>query len=109
MNKQLLRLERRMRRKKGDTARLAAQLAPLEEQDKPVQKNDSEYGGALRHAIAHQEPGAIVVERDNASASEDLGRNEKGADVLEPVVIVILCLVLAWIVFVTWQISGMPN
>ena len=109
MNKQLSRLERRGRRKKGDTAKLAAQLAPLEEQEKGVAKDDSEFGGALRSAIAHQEPGAIVVERDNASASEDLGRKEKGVDVLEPVVIVILGLALAWIVFITWQISWMPN
>ena len=107
MNKQLLRLERKRRRRKGDTAQLAAQLAPLEEQNKPVPKDD-EFGGASRHAIAHQEPGAIVVERDSLSVSEEARRSHKGVFGLEPVVVVIICLVLAFIAFIAWQISLLP-
>lgn len=107
MNKQQLRRELR-RRKKGDTAKLAAQLAPLEEQEKRVAKDGGEFVGALRHTIAHHEPGAIVVERDNLGASKDLGRQQT-MDGLEPVIIVIVCAVLAWIGFIAWQISLMPN
>jgi len=107
MNKHLSLAERR-KRKKGDTAKLAAQLAPLEEQDKRVAKEPGEVRG-LRHAFAHQEPGAIVVERDSLHVSEDLRRQNTGVAGLEPVVIVIICLVLAWIGFITWQISQMPN
>jgi hypothetical protein len=108
MNKHLLRLERKRKRGKGDTAQLAAQLAPLEEQDKRVAKDD-DFGGAVRHTVAHQETGAIVVERDSLSVSRDLRQQSKGVVGLEPVVIVILCLALAFIGFIAWQISLMPN
>ena len=108
MNKHLLRLERKSKRMKGDTAQLAAQLAPLEEQAKRVPKGD-DFGGAIRHTVAHQETGAIVVERDKVRASEDRKREETSLGVLEPVVIVILCLVLVWIGFITWQISLMQQ
>jgi len=105
MNRHLLR--DRKRRKKGDTAHLAAQLAPLEEQDKPDAKEPGEVRG-LRHAVAHQEPGAIVVERDTLHVSEELRSHNKDVAGLEPVVIVILCLVLGWVAFIAWQISLMP-
>jgi hypothetical protein len=108
MNRHLLRGERR-RRKKGDTARLAERLAPLEEQDKRGAKDEDDFAGALRHTVAHHEPGAIVVERDSRGVSEDRRNQAKNLGGLEAVVIVILCLVLGWIVFITWQISLMPN
>jgi hypothetical protein len=93
---------------KGDTAQLAAQLAPLEEQDKRTGKDDDDFGGAVHHTVAHQEPGAIVVERDSLSVSKDLRRSNKGVAGLEPVVIAILCLALVFIGFIAWQISLMP-
>jgi hypothetical protein len=108
MNKHLLRLERKMRRRRGDHAKLAARLAPLEEQDKRVGRDADDFGGAVRHTVAHQEAGAIVVERDSLSASKDLRQHSKGIAGLEPVVIVITCLALAFIGFIAWQISLMP-
>jgi hypothetical protein len=108
MNKQLLRLERKRKRMKGDTAQLAAQLAPLEEQAKRVPKDD-DFGGAVRHTVAHQEAGAIVVERDSLSVSRDLRQHNKRIFGLEPVVFVILLLALAFIGFIAWQITLMPS
>jgi hypothetical protein len=107
MNKHFLRGGRK-RREKGDTAKLAAQLAPLEEQEKSGAKDEHDFAGAIRHTIAHHEPGAIVVERDSRGVSED-GRTQTKSVGLEPVVIVILCLVLGWIGFIAWRISLMPN
>jgi hypothetical protein len=107
MKKDFLRTELRKRRKKGDTAKLAAQLAPLEEQDKRVAKEHADARG-LRHAIAHHEPGAIIVEGDRSSIAEDLRKQNTGVAGLEPVVIVIVCIVLAFIAFIAWQISLMP-
>lgn len=107
MNKHLLRLERKSKRRKGDTAQLAAQLAPLEEQAKRAQKDD-DFGGAIRHTVAHQETGAIVVDRDSLSVSRDLRQHNKGIFGLEPVVFVILFLALAFIGFIAWQITLMP-
>ncbi|HEX6732671.1 MAG TPA: hypothetical protein VF074_21815 [Pyrinomonadaceae bacterium] len=107
MKKHLLRLERKNKRMKGDTAQLAAQLAPLEEQAKRVPKDD-DFGGAIRHTVAHQESGAIVVERDSLSVSRDLRQQNKGILGLEPVVFAILFLALAFIGFIAWQITLMP-
>jgi hypothetical protein len=82
------------RRRPRDTAKLAAQLAPPEER---------KFDGA------HQEVGAIVVDNGNGGISNDLieGGNNKWFG-LEPVVLVIVLLMLAWILFITWRITEMP-
>ncbi|HSQ23975.1 MAG TPA: hypothetical protein VLN44_06185 [Pyrinomonadaceae bacterium] len=100
-------LQRRPKRRKGDPRELAARLAPLEEQrpaDAPgvsVPSNSAE--------LVTQERGAIVVGNHKPSLPKDLievdGR--KGFRALEPVVLVIAGLMLAFIIFIAWQISRM--
>lgn len=92
------RFSRRHRRPR-DTAELAAQLAPPEEKDAQL------YEGA------HQEAGAIIIGNGNTGLSKDLveGGKEKRFLGLEPVVLVILAIMLAWIAFITWQITSMPG
>ena len=109
MNKQLsYLLQHGMHRKKGDTTQLAAQLAPLEEQ-----KGREAYGrhdeGASHGGII-QEHGAIVVGNENLRLSKDIleGRTGGGFLGMEPVVLVILGLMLAFIAFIAWQITRMP-
>ena len=98
------------RRKKGDTARLAAQLAPLEEQYKPVAEHQS---GSNQNSINGQtarDYGAIVVDNDNLKVPTDMmeTRGEKRFLGIEPVVLVVLIIVLSFIAFIAWQISLMP-
>jgi hypothetical protein len=107
MNKDTSRLLRhKTRHKRGDTAQLAAQLAPLEELDKTKEQADDLTG--LRSPVAHQEVGAIIVEADSLSHARDQRRKSDAPLGLEPVVVVILCLMLAFIAFIAWQISQMP-
>lgn len=97
------------RRKKGDTAQLAAQLAPLEEQNKQAAAQQTDKP-ALITGGASQEIGAIVIDNTPASLSADIteGRSGKTFLGMEPVVLVILGGMLAFIVFIAWQISLMP-
>ncbi len=101
-------MPRRRTRKKGDTAQLAAQLAPLEELD---QQGASKQVSTNPHLGATADPhyGAIVVDNTSLNLPQDFaeGRNE-GLWKIEPVVLVILVVMLAWIAFVAWQISQMP-
>jgi len=108
--KRTLHIRSRRKHKKGDTAQLAAQLAPLEERD--------------RHAAIHQlageqglsksqgEPGfsAIVVDNDNLHVPQDImeGGDEKTYLGMELVVLVILGIILVFIAFIAWQVSLMP-
>ena len=99
----------RSRRRKGDTAELAAQLAPLEEQNKPAAEQqigrqvDSVSCPADRHF------GAIVVDSEHLKVATDFVEpKEKHILGIEPVVLVVLILVLGFIGFVAWQISLMP-
>ena len=87
-------------RKKGDTHRLAAQLAPLEEQDKPA----AEYQTGTR------EYGAIVVDNENLKVPTDMveGTEEKRFFGIEPVVLVVLIIMLSFIALIAWQITLMP-
>jgi hypothetical protein len=98
--------QHRVRRKKGDTAQLAAQLAPLEEQNK---------GGAEatlndRRSGASQESGAIVVDRNSLIVPKEMmeGPGRCGLLGMEPVVLAILGFMLAFIAFIAWQISLLP-
>ncbi|HEV7797644.1 MAG TPA: hypothetical protein VGO73_05790 [Pyrinomonadaceae bacterium] len=105
-----LHLGSRSKRKKGDTAQLAAQLAPLEELDK--------NGAAKQLGISphlgdpHDDPhyGAIVVDNEGLHIPKDImeGGDEKTYFGMEPVVLVILGVMLAFIAFVAWQISQLP-
>ena len=104
-----LRARSRGKRKKGDTAQLAAQLAPLEEQDKDAARKQSAEAHHLNSGV-HQETGAIVVDRNDVTLPTEISdaRLEKTVLGMEPVVLVILTLMLAFIAFIAWQISQMP-
>jgi hypothetical protein len=98
------------KRKKGDTAQLAAQLAPLEEQNAHAARKQGGNGaGHNGHLI--QEHGALIVDTENLHVLKGMG---EGGDAgkrhflgIEPVVLVILVIMLAFIAFVAWQISLM--
>ena len=100
-------MQHRTRRKKGDTAQLAAQLAPLEEQNKAVAVH--QVGQEEAQAGTPHERGAIVVDTGNLVLPKDVRETEgKSSWRIEPVVIVIVGLMLAFISFIAWQISLMP-
>jgi hypothetical protein len=94
-----------VRPRSDDTRDLAARLAPLEElreSKEPGQTNDSQ--------VVAQENGAIVVGVEQPEVAKEVGaadERNRGSR-LEPVVIVIVVLMLAFIVFIAWQISQMP-
>ncbi len=102
---------RRHKRKKRDTEELAAQLAPLEEQDKPAA--EQQIGSSLDSPTDHgpRDYGAIVVDNVNLNVPKGIieGRHGKQFLGLEPVVIVVLIIVLGFIAFIAWQISLMPT
>ena len=98
------------KRKKGDTARLAAQLAPLEEQTR--QTTRSTVSGST--PVAGQpstEFGGFVIDSTDLPVPKEIleGGGEKTFMGMEPVVLVILGLMLLFIAFVAWQISLMPE
>lgn len=108
MNNHLSHLRQRLGKRKGDTAQLAAQLAPLEELNQTAQKQQGDAITGFHPPVAHQEVGAIVVEGDSINTAEDPRRKPEAMLGLEPVVIVILCLMLGFVAFIAWQISQMP-
>ena len=99
-------LAHRYHKHKGDTRELAAQLAPLEEL-----RESSEVTSTNASQLVAQENGAIVVGVERTEFDREVveaeGRN--GGLGLEPVVTVIVGLLLAFIVFIAWQISRMPT
>jgi hypothetical protein len=101
---------RRKKRKKGDTDQLAAQLAPLEEQDKPAAEH--QLGSPLNAVTgeADRHFGAIIVDNEDLKLQTDIieTREEKQFLGIEPVVLVVLILMLSFIGFIAWQISLMP-
>ena len=100
---------RSRKRKKGDTTELAKQLAPLEEQDK---RNAAKQISVGPPGDPQEDPhyGAIVIENDSLHAPKDLmeSGDEKTFLGIEPVVLVIVGVMLAFIAFIAWQISQMP-
>lgn len=103
------RFSHRFWRRSGDTRELAERLAPLEElppaeSKKPAARVDNSQ-------VVAQEAGAIVVGRNKPSLPEDVvDRSDQNRVFgLEPVVIVIAGLMLAFIIFIAWQISQMPS
>jgi len=105
-----LHIHSKHKHKKGDTAQLAAQLAPLEEQDRKAANQQLAGKPAPNATEADPHFGAIVVDNDNLHVPQDImeGGTEKTYLGMEPVVIVILCLMLLFIAFVAWQITLMP-
>ena len=97
-------------KRKGDTAQLAAQLAPLEEVDKS--KAVKQLGVIDRADDPEDDPhfAAIVVDNEGLHVPVDImeGGNEKTYMGMEPVVLVILGVMLIFIAFIAWQISLMP-
>lgn len=104
----------RKKRKKGDTAQLAAQLAPLEEQDAHAARKQGANGhGAGQNGGLIQEHGALIVDTEHLNVLKGMGEGgdagEKHFLGIEPVVLVIFCVMLAFIAFIAWQISQMPQ
>jgi hypothetical protein len=100
-------LQRRRKRRKGDTRELAARLAPLEEQKPAGAPGVGPPGDSAE--LATQQKGAIVIGNHKLNLPQDLIEVEarKGFLVLEPVVMVIVGLMLAFIAFIAWRISRM--
>lgn len=101
-------MQHRMRRRKGDTAELAAQLAPLEEQDKRAAQQQGAEGQNLAYVESSHPRGAIVVDTGNLALPKDI--SEGGGTSpwrIEPVVIVIVSLMLLFIAFIAWRITKM--
>ena len=100
---------RRRTHKKGATAKLAAQLAPLEELDK---KSAAKQLGLTAASGSTAESGfsAIVVDNNNLQVPKEI--LEEGGERtylgMEPVVMVILAFMIVFIAFIAWQISLMP-
>ncbi|HJR09252.1 MAG TPA: hypothetical protein VJ842_18480 [Pyrinomonadaceae bacterium] len=95
--------------KKGDTAQLAAQLAPLEEQDIRVAQQQGGNGSAAKNGGLIQDHGALIVDTEHLNIAKGIGEDEdKHFLGIEPVVLVILIAMLAFTAFIAWQISEMP-
>ena len=90
---------------KDDTRDLAARLAPLEELLSETEKEIRPDDGS---AVVAQENGAIVVGRFQPSLPDDAIDTNHRKPLFEPVVIVIVGLMMAFIVFIAWQVSRMP-
>ena len=90
-------LRHRARRPKRNTAQLAAQLAPAEEQLKGAE-------GTI------QEAGRIIVSNELKQVPTEV-LDSKGGGILgmEPLVLAIVVIMLAFIAFIAWQISLMPD
>ena len=102
-------IEHRAGRKKGHRE-IAAQLAPLEEQHKGAVARTGTTAGELHSHLLH-EHGAIIVDSEGLSLSDDIAEGQHGKQFLgmEPVVLVILGFMLVFIAFIAWQISQMPT
>jgi len=101
------------RSKDVDADQLAAQLAPLEEQDK--QAAAEQVGAELNSTsgeadLSDPDYGAIVVDSDKLKIPTGINEeeDEKRFLGLEPVVLVVLILSLVFIAFIAWQITLMP-
>jgi hypothetical protein len=101
---------RRKKRRKGDTDQLAAQLAPLEEQDKPAAEQQIGIPLNVASGEADRNFGAIIVDNENLNLPTDIMETQEKKQFwgIEPVVLVVLILMLSFIAFIAWQISLMP-
>ena len=98
------------KRRKGDTAQLAAQLAPPEEVDKRNAAEQVAVNASPDDAKVDPRFAAIVVDNEGLQVPVDImeGGNEKTYLGMEPVVLVILGVMLLFIAFIAWQITLMP-
>jgi hypothetical protein len=107
-----LTLHRSSRRKarKGNTARLAAQLAPLEERSTPAAVKQIGIDSASGNGQVVEDSGAIIVDKDLLHVPKDMmdEGGEKTFLGMEAVVLVILGVMLTFIAFIAWQITQMP-
>ena len=89
---------------------MAAQLAPLEEQNKPAAEQQIGSDFQSTNGPQGRDYGAIVVDNANLNVPKDMveGRDEKRFLGIEPVVLVVLIIVLGFIAFIAWQITLMP-
>jgi hypothetical protein len=105
--------DRHKKRKKGDTAQLAAQLAPLEEQDSRAAQRQGANGSSSATQNGGrliQEPGALIIDTNNLNLPKELTETGKGRVwEIEPVVLVIVGAMLVFIAFIAWRISLMPE
>lgn len=109
MSKQFARLmQHRTKRRKGDTAQLAAQLAPLEEQDRAAAEKQV-ADKSLAQPGKQRERGTIVVDTGSLVIPKNVETEERPLWRIEPVVIVIVGLMLLFIAFIAWQITLMPQ
>ena len=99
------------KRKKTDTAQLAARLAPLEEVDQSRAAKQLGSGPRLTDSQPNNQNGAIVVDNDSLNLPKDFmeGSDDGTFFGIEPVVLVILGVMLAFIAFIAWRISLMPT
>ena len=101
-------LEHRLKRRKRDTRELAAQLAPLEELQPEVNAGRGVPGESAE--VVSQKNGAIVVGNHRLHLSKGAVEVEtQKRRRVEPVVLVIIALMLAFIIFIAWQVSQMPS
>ena len=111
LKKLVLHRSSRRKTRKGDTAQLAAQLAPLEEQTiKPAAVKQAGIDSASGNGQVTEDSGAIIVDKDLTHVPKDMLEEggEKTYLGMEPVVLVILGVMLTFIAFITWQITQMP-
>lgn len=96
------RLTHRLRRRAGDTHEVAARLAPPEELARSHQS---------KSPVTAQENGAIIVGGEDSNLAKEVIEIERRKKLLglDPVVIVIVGLLLAFIAFLAWQVSQMPT
>ncbi|HKP73603.1 MAG TPA: hypothetical protein VJT82_11735 [Pyrinomonadaceae bacterium] len=101
----------RFYRKKGDTARLAAHLAPLEEREPHAAQVEGSNGRGAKTETPPQNNGAIIVDANNVNVPKGMVEGGDDGSILgiEPVVLVILVAMLAFTAFIAWQISQMPT
>ena len=101
---------RRRRHKHGPGERkkhaeeLSALLAPLEEQHPELAAEAQDGDGSYNDATIKVSTASVKLPK------ELVGGERHGARVfrLDPVVIVILCVMLSFIAFIAWQISQLP-
>ena len=104
MKSKVSRFRRHHQKRKGDTRELAARLAPLEEQTPPGTGRPGDS-----NELVTQEKGAIVVGIHKATLPKDLMEVDarRGFLGVEPMVLAVVGLMLAFIIFIAWQISRM--
>jgi hypothetical protein len=95
----------RQQRKSGDANQLAAQLAPLEEQNQDAARKQ----GAAVESGSNNGGGAIRIDNQDLRLPKGVNEAEGESPLgIDPLVVVILAVLLAYVVFIAWQVSLMP-